>query len=284
MMETPKAKRSSNMEPENVSLRKDSQKAFSKAMTSIKKLIKVGKVKVPKEKSNTNERGVVLIRHVPHGFYEKQMDLFFNQFGKVTNVKLYRSHKTGRSLGYAFVEFKVKEVAPIVAETMNNYLMFTKLLKATVIENPGPKIFIGRKINETNCTGTIRRRREIQASNKKLSDDAVKERAKKGNNKLRKMQKKIKDLGVDMDIQVAGSIADQANTTANSSMVSVDFSSDEEISVRMRRKSVVDSINIPNKAKKGTKKITKGSTDSPLSKSAVKKPRKSLMKKRKSMV
>lgn len=37
--------------------------------------------------------------------------------------------QTGRSKGYAFVEFEYDEVARIVAETMNNYLMFDKLLK-----------------------------------------------------------------------------------------------------------------------------------------------------------
>ena len=39
------------------------------------------------------------------------------------------SLQTGRSKGYAFVEFECDEVAKIVAETMNNYLMFNKLLK-----------------------------------------------------------------------------------------------------------------------------------------------------------
>ena len=40
-----------------------------------------------------------------------------------------RSKKTGASKGYAFVEFRFPEVAKIVAETMNNYLMFDKLVK-----------------------------------------------------------------------------------------------------------------------------------------------------------
>ena len=37
--------------------------------------------------------------------------------------------QTGRSRGFAFVEFEYPEVAAIVAESMNNYLMFDKLLK-----------------------------------------------------------------------------------------------------------------------------------------------------------
>ncbi|CAG0892270.1 unnamed protein product [Cyprideis torosa] len=42
--------------------------------------------------------------------------------------------KTGNSKGYAFIEFREPEVAAIVAETMNNYLMFNKLLKCEVVK------------------------------------------------------------------------------------------------------------------------------------------------------
>lgn len=37
--------------------------------------------------------------------------------------------QTGRSRGYAFIEFEFPEVAAIAAESMNNYLMFDRLLK-----------------------------------------------------------------------------------------------------------------------------------------------------------
>lgn len=56
---------------------------------------------------------------------------FFSQFGKVSNVRVARSAKNGRSKGYAFVEFKDRDVAEIVSETMNNYLMDKRLLKGT---------------------------------------------------------------------------------------------------------------------------------------------------------
>ncbi|XP_064419994.1 MKI67 FHA domain-interacting nucleolar phosphoprotein [Latimeria chalumnae] len=73
--------------------------------------------------------GVIYLGHVPHGFFEPQIRSYFSQFGKVTRLRLSRSKKTGRSKGYAFVEFECDEVAKIVADTMNNYLFCEKLLK-----------------------------------------------------------------------------------------------------------------------------------------------------------
>ena len=37
--------------------------------------------------------------------------------------------QTGGSKGYAFIEYECDEVAKIVAETMNNYLMRERLIK-----------------------------------------------------------------------------------------------------------------------------------------------------------
>lgn len=66
---------------------------------------------------------------IPHGFYETEMRKYFSQFGKVKRTRVARSEKTGNSKGYGYVEFDNFEVAKIVAETMNNYLMGNRLLK-----------------------------------------------------------------------------------------------------------------------------------------------------------
>ena len=92
--------------------------------------------------------GLVYVGHLPHGFYEKEITGYFSQFGTVTKVKVARNKKVlkfhlhlqsnytfsfdlqnGRCKGFAFVEFECDEVAKIVAQTMNNYMMFNKLLK-----------------------------------------------------------------------------------------------------------------------------------------------------------
>lgn len=84
----------------------------------------------PKERP---ERGVVFIKHLPHGFFEEQIRQYFKQFGNVTRIRLARSERTGGSKGFAFVEFEYPEVAKVAANTMDNYLMFQKVIKASYI-------------------------------------------------------------------------------------------------------------------------------------------------------
>jgi len=113
------------------------------------------------------KRGVVYLGHLPHGFYEDELKGFFAQFGTVTRVKVSRSPKTGKSKGYAFVEFTHDEVAKIVAETMNNYLMFERLVKAQYIppEKVSPQMFPKRHMTEENYVALNRRNSAIARQN-----------------------------------------------------------------------------------------------------------------------
>jgi nucleolar protein 15 len=85
---------------------------------------KIHQISKPSAKS-----GVVYLGRIPHGFYEEQMKEYFTQFGQVNQLRLSRNRKTGKSKHYGFIEFKSAEVAQIVAETMDNYLMFGHILK-----------------------------------------------------------------------------------------------------------------------------------------------------------
>lgn len=107
----------------NLALDPDKQKEFKKNNKKIKAK------KVPEKK----ESGVVYLGHLPHGFYEKQIKQYMTQFGKVKAVKVSRSIKTGKSKGYAFVEFYSDEVAKVVADTMDNYLVFERIVKCQYV-------------------------------------------------------------------------------------------------------------------------------------------------------
>ena len=73
------------------------------------------------------------------------MRAYFSQFGDITRLRLSRNRITGRSKHYAFVEFSSAAVAKIVAETMDNYLMYGHILKCKFIpsEQLHPEIWKG---------------------------------------------------------------------------------------------------------------------------------------------
>lgn len=93
---------------------------FQSGRISIRENIKEKKLKAEQS------RGLIYIGHLPHGFYEDEIQKYFTQFGKITNVKVCRSRKNGNSKGFGYVEFAHPEVAKIAADTMNNYIMFKK--------------------------------------------------------------------------------------------------------------------------------------------------------------
>jgi nucleolar protein 15 len=73
------------------------------------------------------------------------MRAYFSQFGDITRLRLSRNRVTGGSKHYAFVEFASMSVAKIVAETMNNYLMYGHILKCKFVpqEQQHPELWKG---------------------------------------------------------------------------------------------------------------------------------------------
>jgi nucleolar protein 15 len=91
-------------------------------------------IALPKSETNEESReGVVYIGHIPFGFFEDQMRAFLSQFGSIKHVRMSRNKKTGKSKHYAYVQFEFPEVAQVVAETMNNYLLFGQLIVCNVV-------------------------------------------------------------------------------------------------------------------------------------------------------
>ncbi|GFR26809.1 MKI67 FHA domain-interacting nucleolar phosphoprotein-like [Trichonephila clavata] len=95
-------------------------------------------VKKIKDEPEDSRPGVIYIGHIPHGFYETEMNEYFSQFGGIRRLRVARSDKTGRAKGFAFIEFYSESVAKIAAAAMNNYLFFEKLLKCEFV--PADKV------------------------------------------------------------------------------------------------------------------------------------------------
>ena len=69
--------------------------------------------------SSQPSTGVVYVGHLPWGFIDSTLKKYFSQFGNITRIISPKSSKTGRSVGYAFIEFEDEETARIAAKTMN---------------------------------------------------------------------------------------------------------------------------------------------------------------------
>lgn len=158
-------------------------------------------VRKPQDLKN---RAVIYISHVPHGFYEKAMRAFFGQFGTVTNLRLGRSKKTGRSCGFAFVEFKYREVAEVVAESMNNYLMFDRLLKCSVVpkERTSKAIFRG-KVKEQKPPGKMAMMKHKRLVNAVKCDETVQRRQVRQAKRVKKSLSKLEKAGIKYNFQIA---------------------------------------------------------------------------------
>ena len=141
---------------------------------------------------------VLYIGHVPHGFYEDQMRAYFGQFGEVTRLRLSRNKKTGKSKHYAYCEFKHPEVAAIVAESMDNYLLFESVLKVRLMtaEECHPELWKGanRKFKAVPW-----RRKAAEAHDKVRSDAELAKRDAALLAGERARRRKIEKAGIEYD-------------------------------------------------------------------------------------
>eukprot|EP00088_Acartia_fossae_P036213 TRINITY_DN37402_c0_g1_i1.p1 TRINITY_DN37402_c0_g1~~TRINITY_DN37402_c0_g1_i1.p1 ORF type:complete len:283 (-),score=76.19 TRINITY_DN37402_c0_g1_i1:34-855(-) len=160
--------------------------------------------KAAKRKSFRSNCGIIYLSHIPHGFYEKQMREFFSQFGCVTNLRLGRSKMTGRSKGYAFIEFQFMEVAKIVAETMNNYLMFNRIMKCQLLpKESSPRAIFSGKVKPSMPPGLVSRRKNKLVHNAEKSKEGDEKRRARQKKKINKVGKILADQGIDYKIQIS---------------------------------------------------------------------------------
>lgn len=167
----------------------------------VAKAKKDNKIQNKKTSSSNEVSKIIYLGHLPDGFYEAEMKKYFSQYGKVKQVKLFRSAKTNRSKGYAFLEFLDEGVAEVAAESMNGYLMFQKTLVCHVV--PKEKCHSGmflppkskakkstdkpteesKKVTETTKTKTVEKSQsesESESEEQEVEDVAEKKKPKRG--------------------------------------------------------------------------------------------------------
>ncbi|KAJ5081469.1 Nucleotide-binding alpha-beta plait-containing protein [Penicillium alfredii] len=146
-------------------------------------------------------------RRIPHGFYEHQMRAYFTQFGEITRLRLSRNRFTGRSKHYAFVEFASTTVAKIVAETMDNYLMYSHILKCKYVpqEQLHPEVWKGanRRFKRTPWNRIEKKRLEKGKTREQWSKRIEQEQRKR-----QAKANKLKALGYEVDLPQLKSVED----------------------------------------------------------------------------
>lgn len=163
---------------------------FQKKVQQVKK-----RRKTPAMQSKLSP-GVVYVGHIPRGLFEPQLRAYFQQFGTILRMRLSRSKKTGGSKGYAFIEFDCDEVAKIVAETMNNYLMGERLIQCHVMppEKVHSKLFVG-------CNRSFKKPTEPAVSryNEKHSEERLEKTKGRLLRKEDKLRKRLAAQGIEYD-------------------------------------------------------------------------------------
>jgi nucleolar protein 15 len=138
---------------------------------------------------------VIYIGHLPKDCEERELIAFLKQFGRLVQVRVCRSHKTGGSKGYAFVKFQSSDVAAIVAETMNGHLLFQKRLVSHVL---APEQ-IHAKLFSKNTRTVFQRKAISKDSDPKATTSTAEEVSRRLLEREKQKRDKMKSLGIEYD-------------------------------------------------------------------------------------
>ncbi|KAK7464721.1 nucleolar protein [Stygiomarasmius scandens] len=149
------------------------------------------------------DRGVIYLGRLPHGFYEDQLKAYFSQFGDVARLRVSRNKKTGRSKHYAFLEFDSSSVAQIVAETMDNYLLMGHILRCKVIpkDQVHPELWVGAN---RKWRAVPRDRVARVAQNKLRTEEEQAKASKRLIKRQNDKKRKLKEMGISYDFDAVG--------------------------------------------------------------------------------
>lgn len=211
------------------------------------------------------------------------MKAYFSQFGEITKLRLSRNRLTGRSKHYAFIEFSSTTVAKIVADTMDNYLMYGHIVKCKYVpkEQLHPEIWKGanRRFKVTPWN-RIEKKRLAKGKTREQWSKSIESEQKKRQAKVNK----LKALGYELDLPQLKSVDDVPIQEAPKAVEAAEATETAEAATEEPAKAVeapapVDAPaaieapaptdDTPKKAKKGKKTETPkaAATESPAAKS-----------------
>jgi len=149
---------------------------------------------------------VVYLGHLPVGFEDHEITVFLNQFGDVKRCRVSRSKKTGRSRGFAFVEFADHDVAKTVAETMSGYFLLEKRLVCHLVPMDKVHELMFAKPSRAVSKASMQKKAMVEV-NKRRTVDAMKGITAKLVEREELKRKKLAALGIDFDFPGYGASA-----------------------------------------------------------------------------
>jgi len=211
---------------DSIALNKKKQKQFSKKTKLAKKIRK----DIPTTKGLSH--GVIRLTNIPHGFYEEAMQRYFGQFGKVMDIKVARSRKSAKPLGLAYVKFQYRGVARLVAQSMNGYLMFNKIMRCKYIKSAkvSELMMFGNKfIKAESCPGVLKHRFTVDEYNRNRTANEAYKRQSRITEKMMKKEKMLKDMGLNINLNVPeDTIIKKKKKASNSSTIKEEHLTPEE--------------------------------------------------------
>jgi nucleolar protein 15 len=217
------------------------------------------------------------------------MKAYFSQFGEITKLRLSRNRLTGRSKHYAFIEFSSTTVAKIVADTMDNYLMYGHIVKCKFVpkEQLHPEIWKGanRRFKVTPWN-RIEKKRLAKGKTREQWSKSIESEQKKREAKVNK----LKALGYELDLPQLKSVDDVPIQEGPKAVEAAEAAENTETTTDEPTKAIeapapveapVPTDDTPKKAKKGkkTEAPKAAATESPAAKSPATKAKGKVTKK-----
>jgi nucleolar protein 15 len=185
------------------------------------------KVKAVEKASSSGKPGVVYIGRIPHGFYEQEMRQYFSQFGTITNLRLSRNRKTGNSKHFAFIEFESAEVAEIVSQAMDNYLLFGHILKCKMValEQVHKSLWVGANRRFKKVPWNKLEGRKLQQG---MTEEGWNKRIEREENRRADKKAALKLMGYDFESPKLKSVKDALKKSQQSLLATTGDEPDQE--------------------------------------------------------